>query len=102
MAEQQSAGPRQCWVGWVFACLAVLVCLSFVDSHAAQGRQADPRFPMPKSLKPNVDFWIHVFARLEGGHGLLHDDENLGIIYETVYNLPRDKKRRRSLIRSET
>ena len=54
---------------------------------------------MPKSLKPNVDFWIHVFARLEGGHGLLHDDENLGIIYETVYNLPRDKERRRSLIR---
>ena len=99
MAEQQSAGPRQCWAGWVFACLAVLVCLSFVDLHAAQGRQADPLFPMPKSLKPNVDFWIHVFARLEGGHGLLHDDENLGIIYETVYNLPRDKERRRSLIR---
>ena len=54
---------------------------------------------MPKSLKPNVDFWIHVFARLEGGHGVLHDDEDLGIIYETLYNLPRDKERRRSLIR---
>ena len=54
---------------------------------------------MPKSLKPNVDFWIRVFARLEGGHGLLHDDENLSIIYETVYDLPRDKERRRSLIR---
>ena len=54
---------------------------------------------MPKSLKPNVDFWIHVFARLEGGHGVLHDDEDLGIIYETLYNLPRAKERRRSLIR---
>ena len=99
MAERQPAGPRRCWVWWVFACLAVLVCLSFVDSHAAQGRQADALFPMPKSLKPNVDFWIHVFARLEGGHGVLHDDEDLGIIYETLYNLPRAKERRRSLIR---
>ena len=54
---------------------------------------------MPKSLKPNVDFWIHVFARLEGGSGILHDDEYLGIIYQTLYDLPRDKKRRRSLIR---
>ena len=54
---------------------------------------------MPESLKPNVDFWIHVFARLEGGQGVLHDDEDLDIIYETLDNLPRAKERRRSLIR---
>ena len=54
---------------------------------------------MPKSLKPNVEFWIHVFARLEGGHGVLHDDEDLGIIYQTLRDLPRDRERRRSLIR---
>ena len=54
---------------------------------------------MPKSLKPNVDFWIHVFAKLEGGSGVLHDDEDLGIIYETLKRLPRDRERRRSLIR---
>ena len=54
---------------------------------------------MPKSLKPNVDFWIHVFARLEGGSGVLHDDEDLSIIYQTLSDLPRDRERRRSLIR---
>ena len=53
---------------------------------------------MPKSLKPNVEFWIHVFARLEGGSGVLHDDEDLSIIYQTLYDLPRDRERRRSLI----
>ena len=85
----------------MFACLVVLVCLSPIASHAAQGRQVDKLFPMPKSLKPNVDFWIHVFARLEGGSGVLHDDEDLSIIYQTLYGLPRDKERRRSLIRQK-
>ena len=101
MAEQQPSRPSRHWVWWVFASLAVLVCLSFADSHAAQGRTADELFPMPKSLKPNVEFWIHVFARLEGGSGVLHDDEDLSIIYETLLDLPRDKKRRRSLIRQK-
>jgi membrane-bound lytic murein transglycosylase D len=99
LAEQQPSGPKRRWVWWVFACLAVLVCLSPIGSHAAQGQYADRLFPMPKSLKPNVDFWIHVFAKLEGGHGVLHDDEDLSIIYQTLYDLPRDKERRRSLVR---
>ena len=99
MAEQQPSRARRHWICWVLASLAVLVCLSLVDSHAAQGRQAGNLFPMPKSLKPNVAFWVHVFARLEGGSGVLHDDEDLSIIYETLYDLPRDRERRRSLIR---
>ena len=101
MAEQQPSRPGGRWVWLVFASLAVLVCLSFAQSHAAQGPQSGELFPMPKSLKPNVDFWIHVFARLEGGSGVLHDDEDLSIIYETLYDLPRDRARRRSLIREK-
>ena len=71
-----------------------MACLSVPDSHAAQQRLAGKLFPTPASLKPNVDFWIHVFARLEGGSGVLHDDEDLGIIYETLKRLPRDRERR--------
>ena len=100
MTEQRSSGPKRRWVGRVFACLAVLICLSSVDLHAVQGRQADNRlFPLPESLKPNVDFWIYVFARLEGGSGILHDAEDLDVIYQKLSNLPRNKERRRSLIR---
>jgi membrane-bound lytic murein transglycosylase D len=83
----------------VFAGLAVLVFLSSLGAHAAQERQIGTLFPLPESLKPSVDFWIRVFAKLEGGNGVLHDAEDLSIIYETLSNLPRDKKRRRSLIR---
>ena len=46
-----------------------------------------------------MNFWIHVFARLEGDSGVLHDAYDLSIRYQTLYNLPRDKERRRSLIR---
>ena len=101
MAEQQPSRPSRGWVWWVFASFAVLLCLSFADSHTAQSREAGKLFPMPESLRPNVEFWIHVFARLEGGSGVLHDDEDLHIIYETLYDLPRDRERRRSLIRQK-
>ena len=46
-----------------------------------------------------MDFWIHVFAKLKGGTGVLHDAKDLSVIYETLNNLPRNKERRRSLIR---
>lgn len=99
MAEQRPSIVIRRWLWWLFACLMLLACLSPVGSHAAQGRQSDTLFPMPKSLEPNVDFWIHVFAKLEGGTGVLHDARDLSVIYETLNSLPRNKERRRNLIR---
>ena len=99
MAEQQPLRLGRRWVWWVSACLAALVCLSPVGAQAAQGRQAGKLFPLPKSLKPSVDFWIYAFARLEGGTGLLHDSRDLSIIYQKLNKLPRGKERRRSLIK---
>ena len=99
MAEQQPSGQSRRLAWWVSVCLTMLVCLSSVGLHAAQGRQADTLFPLPKSLKPSVDFWIYAFARLEGGTGLLHDSRDLSIIYQKLNKLPRGKERRRSLIK---
>ena len=99
MAEQQPSGQSRRLAWWVSVCLTMLVCLSPVGLHAAQGRQADTLFPLPKSLKPSVDFWIYAFARLEGGTGLLHDSHDLSIIYQKLNKLPRGKERRRSMIK---
>ncbi|MDH3685471.1 MAG: LysM peptidoglycan-binding domain-containing protein [Myxococcales bacterium] len=39
---------------------------------------------MPASLVPRVDFWTRVYTEVGTDGGLIHDTENLGIVYEVV------------------
>jgi membrane-bound lytic murein transglycosylase D len=43
-----------------------------------------PNFPLPASLAPNVDFWIGVYSRYSAKQWILHDKENLSIVYEVI------------------
>jgi membrane-bound lytic murein transglycosylase D len=45
---------------------------------------ADIDFPSYPSIKPNVDFWIKIFANTSKSQGVIHDINNLSIIYEVV------------------
>jgi len=42
------------------------------------------QFPIPPEIKPNVDFWRHVYGVWSRGQAAIHDDEHLGVIYEVV------------------
>jgi len=44
----------------------------------------DPDFPIYPSIKPNVEFWVDIFAKFSKFQGVIHDTRNLGIIYEVV------------------
>jgi membrane-bound lytic murein transglycosylase D len=44
-------------------------------------------FPVPDEIKPNVDFWRHVYGVWSRGQVAIHDDEHMGVIYE-VLQLP--------------
>ncbi|MGE5153451.1 MAG: transglycosylase SLT domain-containing protein [Bdellovibrio bacteriovorus] len=44
-------------------------------------------FPIPDEIKPNVDFWRHVYGVWSRGQVAIHDDEHMGVIYE-VLQLP--------------
>jgi membrane-bound lytic murein transglycosylase D len=59
---------------------------------------ASPHFPLPKALEPNVAFWIKVFAEVDSRGGLLHDPEDLRIIYHTFSELPPDRGERDDII----
>lgn len=50
--------------------------------HCA-GLQAG-NFPLPESIKPNVEFWKLIYSEVEGDFGLMHDSRNLGIIYNEI------------------
>ncbi len=45
---------------------------------------ADDRFPEPAELSPDVDFWVAIFTRYSTDEGVLHDNRDLGIVYERV------------------
>jgi membrane-bound lytic murein transglycosylase D len=71
-----------------FAALAAL-CI------ASTGRAADNAslLPRPDALEPNVRFWTRIYTEVDGRGGLIHDSENLGVVYEVV-RFPKGLSRR--------
>src|SRR5262249_34651851 len=41
--------------------------------------------PTPPSLEPAVRFWTRVYTEVDTHSGLIHDAENLGVVYETIH-----------------
>jgi membrane-bound lytic murein transglycosylase D len=56
-------------------------------------------FPLPDVLRPNVTFWKRVFAVFDANGGLLHDTEDVSIVYHIWYDdLPTDPPLRQGFI----
>jgi membrane-bound lytic murein transglycosylase D len=43
-----------------------------------------PDFPKSPALVPRVEFWKRIYSEVDTRGGLLHDSENLSVVYETV------------------
>jgi len=41
--------------------------------------------PRPAALEPDVQFWIRVYTQVDTNAGFLHDQYNLGVVYETLH-----------------
>lgn len=54
---------------------------------SGHGFGATAQFPVPEEIRPNVDFWRHVYGVWSRGQVAFHDDEHMGVIYE-VARLP--------------
>lgn len=58
---------------------------------------AGPPLPRPESLEPAVSFWAMIYRDLDTGAGLIHDTEELDVIYDTLHFPPdsswRDQQR---------
>jgi len=44
--------------------------------------------PRPAALEPDVQFWIRVYTQVDTNAGFLHDQYNLGVVYETLHFAP--------------
>jgi len=67
--------------------LGGLLLLLLVWCYGVLAESASPSlFPLPDALRPNVTFWKRVFAVLDRNGGLLHDMEDVSIVYHIWYN----------------
>lgn len=55
----------------------------FKDQEGALGRESDSFKPGPQ-LRDAVEFWVKVYTEYRSDQGIIHDLENLNVIYEKV------------------
>src|SRR3954469_14754727 len=53
--------------------------------------------PRPEGIQQDVNFWVRVYTEVTTNEGLLHDERNLAVVYETLRfgagTSPRDRQR---------
>jgi membrane-bound lytic murein transglycosylase D len=52
---------------------------------AFQASASPDQMPRPAALEPDVEFWIRVYSQVDTNSGFLHDQYNLGVVYDTVH-----------------
>src|SRR5258708_38622489 len=68
---------------WVTMAALGLLLVRLCNSYAAGVDAPDP-FVHPPQLERDVRFWIRVYTEATADQRLLHDDWNLGLVYEVL------------------
>jgi membrane-bound lytic murein transglycosylase D len=66
-----------------------------VAAEAKAPRVQDKLFPQPPALDRDVNFWIRVYTEIGTNAGFMHDQYNLGVVYETLQFGPDTTARQR-------
>jgi membrane-bound lytic murein transglycosylase D len=71
--------------------------LAMLASVCAANTPAQTTIPRPEGIQPDVNFWIRVYTEVTTNEGLLHDERNLSVVYDTVKfgagQSPKDRQR---------
>jgi membrane-bound lytic murein transglycosylase D len=59
---------------------------------------AEEPMPRPPELERDVQFWIRVYTEVDTNGGFLHDEHNLGVVYDKVHFAPNTSPREREKI----
>ncbi len=60
------------------------VLTAIAAALALAGDAAAEVLPRPAELDPNVRFWTRVYSEVDGNGGLIHDTEELDVVYEKI------------------
>ncbi len=64
----------------LYACLALLAAFFSLTTRS----HAEEPFPLYPSIRTNVAFWEDVYSRYTTRQGILHDKDNLAVVYTVV------------------
>ncbi len=70
------------WLRFLF--LFVFIMLACDSSVAQTNSYSTTLFPTPEVIKPNVEFWKNIYAHYSERDVVIHDSEDLSIVYEVV------------------
>lgn len=82
-----------------FIHLILLIFLFAVSNSQASISEPDKQFPVYDAIRPNVAFWKSVYSQYNSRQGIVHDTDNLNVIYEIIDLEPRTSRsaRRRNI-----
>ena len=60
---------------------AILLITCFLMPSRSSGEE---EFVLPPALKTNVEFWAKVYSQYSTNHVIIHDTNDLSIIYQVV------------------
>jgi membrane-bound lytic murein transglycosylase D len=65
--------------------LILSIALVFAGTHAGANTLMEPEiFPVYDSIRPNISFWKKIYSEYSTTQGVIHDSQNLNIIYEVI------------------
>ena len=82
--------------------LATLVASWLLTLCALPALAADNPVPRPEALNRDVQFWVRVYTEVNTNSGFLHDDRNLGVVYETLRFAANTQSRERQKVVEDT
>src|SRR6516162_6584677 len=85
-----TAGRRASWarrkpLAAVAASLLLSISALLAGTYA---HAADDPMPRPPQLERDVQFWVQVYTQIDTNAGFLHDQSNLGVVYDTLHFAP--------------
>ncbi|MEJ1966411.1 MAG: LysM peptidoglycan-binding domain-containing protein [Gammaproteobacteria bacterium] len=86
-AAQAGIRTRSGIRGWLTACLLAFAAFPLLA--------AETPVPRPAGLERDVQFWVRVYTEVTTNGGFLHDDRNLGVVYEKMQFAPNLSPRER-------
>ncbi len=78
-------------------CLSGLLLLLWTASPQAH-KPLSHSLPEPEALERHIAFWTHIFTAVETHGGVLHDADDVGVIYHTFGYLPASSGQRQDAI----
>src|SRR6187401_1859769 len=63
---------------------AGMLFVALLATLAAPLVSAADKIPRPEGIQSDVNFWIRVYTEVTTNEGFLHDERNLGVVYDTL------------------